>query len=152
MGHFYLNSQRDRDFWLDDGLFCVSLTEVVKHNKKTTPSISWSSYYDNKVAYKFLGYMPIPSSCTHLLSTAKCLLIIITNYQRCPGDWDAHGNWQHWRSPPMDFTETDWLISLPTPAPFQVHTHRTAKIITEMTSSCCLGGESCCATDFASRQ
>lgn len=35
MVHFFLNSQMDRDFWLDDGLLCVSLTEVVKHNKKT---------------------------------------------------------------------------------------------------------------------
>jgi len=34
MGHFYSNSQMARDLWLDYGLCYVSVTVVVKRNKK----------------------------------------------------------------------------------------------------------------------
>lgn len=33
--HFYSSYQMDRDFWLDSGPLCVSVTEVVKCSKET---------------------------------------------------------------------------------------------------------------------
>lgn len=110
---FLSNFQMDRDFWLDCGLFCVSVTQEVKCSKKTPHLFPDTATMIIRCinCLDFSQFLLASLTC----SQQRCLLIIITSWdhQSCLGVWMPWGTGSSEDLHPWVLWYSDWFLPHP---------------------------------------